>query len=119
MLLGSGQIDRWLQHRLFMHRRQQRQREAEGAASADFAVHPDSSLVKLDKLLRKREPQARALSLPNLIAADLPELFKYPRLIFGGDADAGILHPDFDHVAGPRAAQPYLPAVGSKFDRVR
>src|SRR5215468_9872502 len=66
-----------------------RNREREGRASSDLALHPDPSTVQLDELPRQGQSQARALD-PFGRHPDLLELFEDRLLILRGDADSGV-----------------------------
>ena len=75
--------------------------EEEDAAFAELALDPDAAAVRLDDPLDDRQAQARAV-LSGL--ARLPQAFEHVRQVIGGDAAAGVRHPEQDVFVRARRA---------------
>ena len=67
-----------------------RQRERKGTPFPHFALNPDLSAMQLDEFLRQRQTKPGSLNLVRIVGAYLAKLFEDLRLVFRGDADAGI-----------------------------
>src|SRR5713226_1446693 len=86
-----------------------RQREPEGRPLPYLARDPDLATMHLHELLGQREPEARALNLPALVAAHLPELLEDGLLVLWRDPDAGVGDRDFDRPVGEPGLHPDPP----------
>ena len=74
-----------------------RKSETEGGAlSGAFAFHPDPASVNFNELAGKCQPQSGAAVLSSLFIFHLAEWLEYACHIIFLDADAGILHADFN-----------------------
>src|SRR5258706_15882350 len=66
------------------------QRERKRAAPAEFALYPDSALVRRNDAARDRQAQSGALGTNRTPAADLPKLVEDARLVLQRNATAGV-----------------------------
>src|SRR5881392_1647521 len=70
------------------------QREPEGAAFADLAVHPDRPAVQLDQPPRQRKSETGAFVLAAGRGIELREFLEQFWLIVRGDSDARVCDRD-------------------------
>src|SRR4029079_1261762 len=97
--------------------RGRRQREREGAALPELAVHPDAPPVELDEALRQGQPQAGAVTLL-LAGGGLLELLEDPRLILGRDARPRVGDGDPQLAILPGGTDGHGATRGRELDRV-
>src|SRR4029453_4016133 len=85
-----------------------RDREGEGGAHAQLALHPDPPTVQFDELPAQGQSQSRALDLL-VRRPHLTELLEHRLLILRGDADASIADGDFNQAVLWRRSHPAPP----------
>src|SRR6185312_117432 len=91
-----------------------REREREGGAAADLALHPDLAAMEFDELPGERQTQPGAFRFP-LRGAHLPELLEDRLLIRRRDADARIRDGHLHHLAVQPASDVDPPPSGVNF----
>src|SRR5262249_13002284 len=99
--------------------RPNRQSEPERRPLAHPALDPDPPPVKLHELLGQRQPEPRALLLAGVVAANLAELLKDRRLIFGGDPDPRVADRDRDDTLRCRGGDADPAPLRGELHRVR
>ena len=85
--------------------RPQRDRDGERRPPADLALGGDRPAVQPDQLLHQGQPDAAALvgAAPGVL--DPVEPLEQPRHLLGGDARAGVPHPQLGGLARPAAGR--------------
>ena len=93
-----------------------RESKYKGRTFAGNACDANRAAVQFDEALGKREPEAGAFGLAQVVAARLAELLEHQRLLVGRDADAGVDDRDLDarvpSTAARRARSVTLPPAG-------